>query len=53
MSDIRTPCCGAEVFISMAYEMPDEIECDGPTCFNSWTPTGEVIRYVTPEGDSK
>lgn len=59
MSDLRTPCCGAKLSISMAtrgraymeYEAPDEIECDGPLCFNSWTPAGEVIRYVTPEGE--
>lgn len=58
MSDITSPCCGAELSISMqtvgppymTYETPDEIECEGERCFNSWTPAGRVIRFYEPEG---
>ncbi len=45
--DIVTPCCGATLNIHTTYtggylgsDVPSEILCDGPGCYNSWTPEG-------------
>ena len=50
--DIVTPCCGVKLAIITTYtggylgsDVPSEILCDGPGCYNSWTPEGESDEY--------
>lgn len=48
MSDIVTPCCGAELVIItrddgrgyMSSDVPDEILCGAEKCYNTWDPKG-------------
>ena len=50
--DIVTPCCGATLNIHTTYtggyigfDVSSEILCDGPGCYNSWSPEGESDEY--------
>ena len=45
MNDLVTPCHGAPIHITTAYD----VECIAPGCANSWTPSG--IAEEWNEGD--
>lgn len=49
--DLVTPCCGAELLIVTEYQsrgygggtdVPSEILCAGPGCYEEWTPQGKM-----------
>jgi len=56
--DIVTPCHRAKVYVTtrsegLAYmqsDVPDEILCSAPACYNSWDANGVADEWNTPKG---